>query len=788
MRQELLTPIGTRFSLTQVPPLSGKGMRRGILPTSLLLLALISFLSDSTGARPAAWSQKEDFKTTVAPFITRHCTPCHDSKLKTAGLNLEAHREAGAAVEARDVWHKVLDKLRTAQMPPPGRVPPSSEELKSVIQWIEEFVGVSGSDPPDPGRVTARRLNRVEYNNTIRDLLALDFRPADDFPVDDEGYGFDNIGDVLSLSPVLMEKYLAAAEKIARSVIVVGPSIQPTVERYNAEKLKQFVGIQTKHRFPADAEYDLRAGLGGIRPDGSPVVKLGLSVDGVKIKLFDVDPLRNKPRTFEVRLPVKAGDHEVGLSFVDDNFKPEENPIASRDRYLAIDYVEIRGPFNPVKPSLTESHRRVVSCGHANGDHRSECIRVIATHLARRAFRRPATESEIDGLVRLTALAEREGDSFEEGVRVALQAVLVSPQFLFRIERDPKPDDPDEIHPVSEHELVSRLSYFLWSSMPDDELFRCADDRTLRKPGVLEAQVLRMLADPKSRALVENFAGQWLQLRNLDFVKPDPDRFPEFDEELRDAMRRETQLFFETIVREDRPILDFIDGKFTFLNQRLARHYGIAGVEGDWFRRVRLKGAQRSGLLTQGSILTVSSYATRTSPVLRGKWILENFLNAPPPPPPPGVANLNEAALGSSGTLRQQLEKHRSDPSCSVCHARMDALGFGLENYNAVGAWRTRDGKSPVDSAGTLPGGKTFRGSSGLKDILKNDREAFAQCLTEKMLTYALGRGLERFDRPAVNSIARRLASADYRFSRLVLEIVNSLPFQMRRGDGGKPS
>jgi hypothetical protein len=297
-----------------------------------------------------------------------------------------------------------------------------------------------------------------------------------------------------------------------------------------------------------------------------------------------------------------------------------------------------------------------------------------------------------------------------------------------------------------------------------------------------------MLADPRSRALGENFAGQWLQLRNLDLVKPDPDRFPEFDEELREAMRRETQLFFETIVREDRPILDFIDGRFTFLNQRLARHYGIAGVEGDRFRRVRLKGDQRSGLLTHGSILTVSSYATRTSPVLRGKWILENFLNAAPPPPPPGVANLNEAAVTSSATLRQQLEKHRSDPSCAVCHSRMDALGFGLENYDAIGAWRTRDGKFPVDSAGTLPGGKTFRGSSGLKAILKSDSEAFAQCLTEKMLTYALGRGLEPFDRPAVDSIARRLASGDYRFSRLVLEIVNSLPFQMRRGEGGKPS
>ncbi|PYV07416.1 MAG: hypothetical protein DMG07_28970, partial [Acidobacteria bacterium] len=390
------------------------------------------------------------------------------------------------------------------------------------------------------------------------------------------------------------------------------------------------------------------------------------------------------------------------------------------------------------------------------------------------------------GLLRFVALAEHEGESFEKGIQLALQAVLVSPHFLFRIERDPEPNDPRAVHPIGEHELATRLSYFLWSSMPDDELSRIADEGRLRQPGVLDAQVRRMLLDPKAHALVENFAGQWLQIRNLDAVKPDPERFAGFDEELRAAMRRETELFFEVIVREDRSILDFIDGKFTFVNERLARHYGIAGVTGSEFRRVALKGPERSGVLTQASVLTVSSYANRTSPVLRGKWLLENFLNAPPPPPPPDVPNLKEEAIGSAASLREQLEKHRSNPTCASCHSRMDVLGFGLENYDAIGAWRAREGKFRVNASGTLPGGKRFRTPAELKAILKADREAFSQCLTEKMLTYALGRGLERYDSPVVEEIARRLAKREYRFSALVLEIVNSLPFQQRRGDRGR--
>jgi hypothetical protein len=424
-----------------------------------------------------------------------------------------------------------------------------------------------------------------------------------------------------------------------------------------------------------------------------------------------------------------------------------------------------------------------MACGHAPGAHRPECARLIVTALARRAWRRPVSETEVRNLLRFVQMAQRDGGSLEQGIRVALEAVLVSPHFLFRIEHDSDPDDPAAAHNVSDFELATRLSYFLWSSMPDDELFQRAEDGSLRRPEVLAEQTWRMMRDPKGRRLVTNFGGQWLQVRNLDSAQPDPEKFPDFDGELRDAMRQETTLFFEYIMREDRSILDFVDGRYTFLNERLAKHYGITGVEGGQFRRVELANNERSGVLTQASVLTVSSYPARTSPVLRGKWLLENVLGAPPPPPPPDAGVLDEDQVNSHGTVREQFEKHRSKPACFSCHSRMDPLGFGLENYDAIGRWRTHEGKFPVDASGTLPDGRSFNGSSELKEILKADRDEFARCLTEKMLTYALGRGLDRYDRPAVTRICRTLSGSGYRFSSLVLGIVNSLPFQMRRGE-----
>ena len=449
--------------------------------------------------------------------------------------------------------------------------------------------------------------------------------------------------------------------------------------------------------------------------------------------------------------------------------------------------LEVGGPYEQVKGPSVETLKKVYTCGHLDGRHQSGCARKIVSDLSRRAYRRSATTQEVERLLGLVSAVQQQGDSFEEGLALAMQAMLVSPHFLFRIEGDRKTAGVDAAHPISEQEMASRLSYFLWSSMPDEELMGLADRRQLRKPAVLAAQVRRMLKNPKSSALVENFGGQWLELRRLESVKPDRERFSEYDEYLRLLMRDETEMFFDSIVREDRSVLDFIDGNYSFLNERLAQFYKIPNIKGPELRRVDLTGnTQRSGILTQASVLTVSSYATRTSPVLRGKWILENILNAPPPPPPPGVPNLDEAAVGASASLRQQLEEHRKNTTCASCHSRMDPLGFGLENYDAIGGYRTQDGKFPVDSSGLLPDGRSFNGSHELKTILKSDREAFAEGLTEKLLTYALGRGLEPYDKRTVKQIAHRLPENNYRFSGLVLEIVNSLPFQMRRGDSTK--
>jgi mono/diheme cytochrome c family protein len=745
-------------------------------PYAILLICL--FLACRSSAADAT------FQKTVEPFLAKNCILCHNAKIKTAEVNLDYH-DAAAVLKDRDIWENVLGKLRSGEMPPKGAKQPRPEDVKAVAQWIEaEFARIDRNTKPDPGRVTAHRLNRFEYNNTVRDLLAVDFHPAEDFPADDAGYGFDNIGDVLSLSPVLMEKYFAAAERIAKKAIFGDPVMKATVQRYKDENLKPAelarLGIQIQRPFPVDAIYEIRGGVRFKNRPTAPVdLKIGFWIDDRRVNVADLQLVPGKPPVSDIRIPFKEGQHGVRIAVIDDR-------TDSRNANFYVDYVEVRGPFQTKAAGPPEAYKRIFVCGHAPGQHAAECARRVLAELAHRAYRRPVTKSEVDGLVNFVSLAQKEGDGFEQGIQLALQAILVSPHFLFRIERDARPADPTAVHPISDLELASRLSYFLWSSLPDSDLLAVAEKKALRKPGVLEAQVRRMLADPKSSALVENFAGQWLQIRNLDTVKPDPERFPDFDGELREAMRQETRLFFDSIVKEDRSILDFIDGKFTFLNARLARHYGIPGVEGDEFRRVALSGDQRGGILTHASVLTVSSYPTRTSPVLRGKWILDNILNAPPPPPPPGVPNLKEEAVGATGTLRQQLEQHRSDQSCAACHSKMDPLGFGLENYDAIGAWRTRDGKFPIDVAGTLPNGKSFDTPGGLKTILKGDREAFTQCVTEKMLTYALGRGLERYDKNAVKSIGRGVAAGDYKFSRLILEIVNSMPFQMRRGDGKK--
>jgi hypothetical protein len=791
--------------------------------------------------------------------------------MNTGGLNLQAYTDAASVLNDRDKWELVLEKLKTGEMPPKGLPRPKPADVQAVTGWIQgEFDLADSHAKPEPGRVTARRLNRAEYNNTIRDLLAVDIHPADGFPQDDSGYGFDDIGDVLSVSPVLMEKYLAAAEQVSHTALFGPPALKPTLIRlqshnrkiapvytppadYDLSGLSLPNAFHATYRFPVEGEYLLKVVLSGSRPQGSEPIQIALWLDGRQIRTFEFDWAASgapptdddqqdfTARTFEFRTRVPAGEHWLagsilhlydGLPPTFGGPNPSKRPVPvaeftppkdatperieklkkrfeerqsekKRANGVSVGHIDVVGPYNQVKGPDLASLKKIYICDHLDGHHRPACARKVVANLAQRAFRRPVTSKEVDRYLQLFREAQKDGDSFADGIDLALQAILVSPDFLFRIEQAPASQSaaashnatlvrsslamPATAHPISDYELASRLSYFLWSSMPDDELMHCAERGTLRKPAVLAAQVNRMLRDPKSGALAENFGGQWLEFRALESAEPDRDLFPDFDEYLRMSMQKETVLFIKSIIEENRSILDFLNGKYTFLNERLAKLYGIPGIKGPEFRRVDLTGnPERGGVLGQASVLTVSSYATRTSPVLRGKWILENFLNDPPPPPPPGVPNLDVAEVGTSISLRQQMEKHRANPMCASCHQRMDPMGFSLENYNAIGQWRTRDGKFDIDSAGVFPDGRSFKGPDGLKQTLLSDPDTFARCVTEKLLTYALGRGLERYDRPTVQSIVHRISADDYRFSSLVLSIVNSMPFQMQNERTGK--
>ena len=723
--------------------------------TLLKLLILILLATAALGAG-------DPYEVAIKPFLRDNCAPCHNSKFASGDLNIEklAEVDAATSLKEREHWENIARRMRAGEMPPKGGKVLTEVQISKVANWVEtEYARMDRELSGDPGHATAHRLNRFEYNNTIRDLLGIDFRPADDFPADPYGYGFDNIGDALSISPMLTEKYLKAAEHLAALAI---PDEQhpllSTVQRYLAERMGQAgrLRISVDAEFPVEGEYSLRSGWYQILKPGIKMDTRFL-VDGKPVSSEELTFFTEMDRSFYARnVRIGAGKHQVEAVMEVDPLWKGAKPY--------LEYIEIKGPDKQFAPE----HAFVTG----------KDPRPILETLATRAYRRPVTAGELAQLVALVKSAQHRGDSYSRAMRLALEAVLINPNFLFRIERD---SADGAAHPVSDFDLASRLSYLLWSSMPDDELLKSAIAGELHKPEVLQSQVARMMADTKSQAFVRNFGGQWLQTRNLDVLKPDAAKFPDYGPELREDMRTETEMFFEEIVKEDRSILDFIDGDFTFLNERLARHYGIEGVTGPEFRRVKLDGAQRSGVLTQASVLTVSSYPTRTSPVIRGKWILENILNTPPPPPPPDVPALDEKTLGQSASMRQQLEQHRANPACAGCHARMDPLGFGLENYDAIGRWRTQDGSFPVDSSGTLPNGKSFAGAAELKAILKADPNAFAKALTEKMLTYALGRGLEAYDRPAVQQIVQRTAQNGYRFSALVQGIVASMPFQERR-------
>ena len=747
----------------------------GVLGVGILLSAQ----TKSTGS----------FQASVQPILTQTCQNCHNDKLMSGGLNLTPFLDPASLSNNRDDWERILTKLRAGEMPPKNMARPAPEKMNELIAYVDgEFDRIDRSAKPNPGRLAAHRLNRSEYANTIRDLLAVDVRADEEFPADDAGYGFDNIGDVLTVSPTLMERYLAVAERIARRAVGGDPLPTPgffsrkdRIKRIDADT------IQLREAVEYDAEYIVRVNITGYRPSEERPVTLVISVDGqerktvslpVGISAVNRQGGATQRAIEEVRVFLDANEHLFKAQFVNDVALAAipENQRFNNARNIYPDTLEIAGPFPPSEPQPEK--KKILVCDPASGN---ACVDRILAEIARRAYRRPVTKTDIADLRRVFDRSAAAGYNPRQSLQFAVTAMLVSPNFLFRIERDPKPGVTARITDI---EMASRLSYFLWSSMPDDELLNLGEKNRLHEPAVLDAQVKRMIANPRSMAFAENFSGQWLETRSLDAVKPDAKKFPEWNSDLREAMRTETRMFFEAVMREDRPISDFIDGKFTFLNGQLAKHYGLEGVTGPGFQRVQLEdSARRSGVFTQGSVLTVSSYPTRTSVVLRGKYLLDNVLNAPPPPPPPNIPTLNEATVGVEKSLRQQMEQHRDNPLCASCHARMDPLGFALENYDAVGKWRTQDGKFEVDPSGAFPNGNTFTGPEGMKAMLKENMPEFTRSLAEKMLTYSLGRGVESYDRKTVRDLVTRMKGNGYKFQSLITGIVQSLPFQQRRGE-----
>jgi mono/diheme cytochrome c family protein len=759
----------------------------GLVPMTLIVCAWVGFAADPPKAASAG-----TFDQVAKPFITKYCVSCHGPEKHSGELTL--HMAKASSVENdRPAWESVLERLKLGEMPPKKKPQPEPAEKKAFIAWLESELAKSAcTTGPNPGRVTMRRLNRAEYNNTIRDLFGLDCQPAEDFPHDDVGYGFDNIGDVLALSPLLFEKYLAASERIVEKAFAIEPApLPPNVTFRNVdfrasgksdtmvkERLQVFSDgeLFVTHKFPGDGAYVFRFRGSGFPIDREPV-RLAVMLDGKEVHHGDLKNfVENRQGPFrDFKIPVKGGEHRIAITLLNPKSNPTETDPKKQKRAIGVGTLEVQGPMPDPEYVHNESYKRIM--GTSPGLSETERARRICENLARHAFRRPVANAEVDRLVKFVDVAKAKGDDFEKGIQLAVQAVLVSPHFLFKVERDSPPEDKP--FPITEHELATRLSYFLWSSMPDDQLLQLADRGQLRKQ--LEPQIRRMLKDSKAQALGENFAGQWLQVRNLKTMALDPVLFPAFDDDLRAAMARETTLFFDTIVKEDRSILDFLDADFTFVNERLAKHYGINGVKGAEFRRVSLKGSPRAGVLTQGSVLAVTSNATRTSPVKRGKFIMENLLNTPPPPPPPEVPELKEEpAAVAAGSLRKRMERHRANPDCAVCHEKMDALGFAFENFDAAGAWRAKDGTFPIDPSGTLPDGRSFRDPIELRKLLRAEPEKFRRCLAEKLLTYGLGRGVEVSDRCAVDAICQKAVDRGDTFSAMVLAVVVSEPFQMR--------
>ncbi len=786
-----------------------------------------------TQSAPAATSPQQ-------ALVSRYCVTCHNDRSKTGGLSLEKLDVSNVGAHA-EVWEKVVQKLHGNLMPPPGRPKPDETALDGLTAYLEASLDRSAGENPNPGRTEAlHRLNRAEYRNAVRDLLALDIDVSAMLPADDISYGFDNIAGVQRMSPTLMERYLAAAQKISSAAVGASPRAATTETFLVPSDLRQDDrleglpfgtrgGARIRHNFSRDGTYIVRVQLTrylGASFDDIPAFdqsqRLELSVDGTPVHVFELNPPVKEGRGYSgpnrraldadwhVRFQAQAGAQDVALAFLnrtpallENLLEPFDKPTpggpngyytTQKGAYLRS--IEISGPYEPTGAGNTPSRQRIFVCrpksapssvaqGFSPASEESACAKTILRTLARRAFRRPVTDADIQ-----TVLASYEeghaARGFELGIERAVESLLVSPEFLYRIEREPQGSSSgsSSIYRISDLELASRLSFFLWSSIPDDALIDAAASGKLRNPAVLEGHVRRMLSDPRADALVRNFVGQWLFLRNLPTVLPDPKRELDFDEDLRQGFRRETELFAGSILKDDRSVLELLTANYTFVNERLAKHYGIPNIRGAHFRRVEQTDDHRRGILGHGSVLTVTSYPHRTSPVVRGKWILENLLGTPVPPPLPDVPALVEKPnpADENQTMRQRIAQHRANPACAGCHSMMDPLGLSLENFDMVGRWRDVDeALAPIDASGALPDGRTFQGPSGLRGIVAGNPDQFVRTLTGKLMTYALGRGLEYYDMPAVRTVARGSAKQNYRASALIVGIVNSRPFQMRR-------
>lgn len=759
-----------------------------------------ALLASTNGAAEQARKQREEdvkqrttaMKQQLIPFLNKYCVDCHSGADAEAGIPVDELKSVDQFLTERKNWEKVYRMINSGIMPPADYDPlPTEDEIKPITDLMhDELYSFDCDLVYNPGRPTVQRLNRTEYNNTIQDLFSIDLTPADKFPADDVGEGFDNIGDVLTLPPLLMEKYLNAADEIASAVIDTRDASKETTQTLHASSMKATSGagggamgmavlasngtFEKRLQIPASGQYEITINAGADQA-GKEKAKFAIIIEGKSMAEFTVQEHREK-ETFTKKLQLQEGRQKLGIRFLNDFY--DEKAKGRKDRNLGVGEIVLKGPLNG-SGQITRSiaHRRIMTAVPDSKTDLMTAAQKVLRPIMEKAFRREVSKSEVfryAGLVR--SAVNDMGESYEQGISLAVQAVLVSPDFLFRIEKDPSIGQSERR--LDDFEVATRLSYFLWSTLPDDELFQLARKHQLTKPDVLKQQVRRMLKDDKADALVANFASQWLNLRNLEEVSPNTDIFKGFNSKLKDDMRRETEMLFATIMKEDRSVEDLLTADYTFVNNRLAKHYGIKGIKSAKFERVSLNGTNRAGVLTHASILTLTSNPGRTSPVKRGKWIMENIFGDGPPPAPPDVPELEEtAAVSPDLSLREQLAKHREDPGCAACHKVMDPLGLGLENFNAVGQWREKDEGRPIDASGALPSGESFAGPLELIKIISGRREQFKRTLAEKMMTYALGRGTEYYDKCTIDNCLLSMNERGDRFSALVEGIVLSDPF-----------